>query len=277
MEDSYIEIVIEKGNPLGIVKYSSYDWQGVQYKIPRNLIFSNEPTVLSLTNQTCAYILTGEYNGKIAYYIGEAENAIIRIKQHKNEDWWNDVIIFLGNNDYPLDKAQAKYIENAFYQEAKINEKKKLFTLMNSKTPASSSLNRQSESRTKKYIEIAKNTTLLQNIKLFIPQDEKPETSNMLTIIRENKILAYGYRSSNGFIVQKNAIITPNMTEKTTQCFKNFRQKLITDGIIKNNKLTVDYEFSSPSAAAVQILGHNANGLDEWKNSNGIKLKDIEN
>ena len=57
MEELQLEIVAEKGNPLGIVRYSSYDWQGVQYKIPRNLIFSNEATISLLANQTCAYIL----------------------------------------------------------------------------------------------------------------------------------------------------------------------------------------------------------------------------
>ena len=73
-----------------------------------------QPTVSFLTNQTCVYILVGEDEGKLAYYIGEAENCIIRIKQHKTEDWWNEVLIFLGSNEYPLDKAQVKYIENVF-------------------------------------------------------------------------------------------------------------------------------------------------------------------
>ena len=277
MEDLHMEMTAENGNPLGIVRYSCYDWQGAQYKIPRNMIFSNQPTVQNLANQTCVYILAGEYNGKSAYYIGEAENCIARIKQHKNEDWWNDALIFVGNHEYPLDKAQVKYIENALYLEAKNNAKNKSFTLMNSNTPATSSLSHQSEIRTKKYIEMAKNSTLFQYLKIFVKQEEfNPQTQDILTISRDNKILAYGYRTTNGFMVQKNATITPTMTEKTTQCFKNFRQKLITDGIIKNNKLAVNYEFSSPSAAAVQILGHNSNGLDEWKNSTGQKLKDIE-
>ena len=37
-----------------------------------------------------------------------------------------------------------------------------------------------------------------------------------------------------------------------------------------------DYEFSSPSAAASVVHGGHANGLREWKDSNGIPLKDKE-
>ena len=37
-----------------------------------------------------------------------------------------------------------------------------------------------------------------------------------------------------------------------------------------------DYEFSSPSTAAVIVMGRNANGLTEWKLSDGKTLKEFE-
>jgi hypothetical protein len=37
-----------------------------------------------------------------------------------------------------------------------------------------------------------------------------------------------------------------------------------------------DYIFSSPSTAAVMVMGHNANGLLEWKNMDGKTLKEFE-
>ncbi len=36
------------------------------------------------------------------------------------------------------------------------------------------------------------------------------------------------------------------------------------------------YIFSSPSTAAVMVMGRNANGLIEWKQKNGKTLKDFE-
>ncbi len=37
-----------------------------------------------------------------------------------------------------------------------------------------------------------------------------------------------------------------------------------------------DYVFSSPSTAAMVVLGRNANGLTEWKLKNGKTLKEFE-
>ena len=41
-------------------------------------------------------------------------------------------------------------------------------------------------------------------------------------------------------------------------------------------KLTKDYLFSSPSAAAAIVMGRSANGLNEWKSKDGRVLKSIE-
>ena len=37
-----------------------------------------------------------------------------------------------------------------------------------------------------------------------------------------------------------------------------------------------DYIFSSPSTAAVMVMGRNANGLSEWKLKDGKTLKEFE-
>jgi hypothetical protein len=37
-----------------------------------------------------------------------------------------------------------------------------------------------------------------------------------------------------------------------------------------------DHIFSSPSTAAVMIMGRNANGLTEWKSKDGKTLKEFE-
>ena len=55
---------------------------------------------------------------------------------------------------------------------------------------------------------------------------------------------------------------------------------MIEEGILVNKgeyfEFTDDYIFSSPSTAAVMIMGRNANGLTEWKNMNGKTLKEYE-
>lgn len=50
------------------------------------------------------------------------------------------------------------------------------------------------------------------------------------------------------------------------------REKNVVD---ENGIFVKDYLFSSPSLAAAMILGRNANGLTEWKNSKKITLKQV--
>jgi hypothetical protein len=62
--------------------------------------------------------------------------------------------------------------------------------------------------------------------------------------------------------------------------FNTLRDELIENEIIReiDGKLVFqsDYLFSSPSAAAAVVMGRSANGLIEWKDSNGKDLKYIE-
>ena len=41
-------------------------------------------------------------------------------------------------------------------------------------------------------------------------------------------------------------------------------------------RLTQDYVFSSPSTAAMVLLGRTANGRVEWKRSDGTTLKEMQ-
>jgi hypothetical protein len=61
---------------------------------------------------------------------------------------------------------------------------------------------------------------------------------------------------------------------------KKKREQYLKDGLLVLNDdhlvFTKDYEFSSPSAAAGIIRGGSSNGLINWKNKNGMALKDLE-
>lgn len=58
--------------------------------------------------------------------------------------------------------------------------------------------------------------------------------------------------------------------------------KQVLQFIIEENNLTEiiecsvnDHLFSSPSMAAIAILGRNANGYTEWKNKDNVSLKKL--
>lgn len=73
-------------------------------------------------------------------------------------------------------------------------------------------------------------------------------------------------------------------SDSTTSSMANsslrLRQALIDNGDLQlvedNYVFTEDYIFSSPTTAAVIVMGRNANGLVEWKLADGKTLKEYE-
>jgi hypothetical protein len=69
--------------------------------------------------------------------------------------------------------------------------------------------------------------------------------------------------------------------EEWTKGWARLRESLIEAGTLAqvdggaSLRLTVDHVFKSPSAAAAILLGRNANGLVDWKDSSGNTLKQL--
>ena len=53
------------------------------------------------------------------------------------------------------------------------------------------------------------------------------------------------------------------------------RKQLENDGTIIDRVFQRDYEFNAPSAASAVVMGHTSNGNVDWKDENGVKLKDM--
>jgi len=60
--------------------------------------------------------------------------------------------------------------------------------------------------------------------------------------------------------------------------FRKVRAQLILSGALVSDgsayRLTEDTLFKSPSAAAATLLSRNANGRKEWKDKDGVSLKE---
>jgi hypothetical protein len=103
-----------------------------------------------------------------------------------------------------------------------------------------------------------------------------------LLFCKIKNVKAMGRPSENGFLVLKGseAVLEERPSVKKFPHPSKLRTKLSEDGILKaeNDRMvfTRDYEFSSSSAAASVIHGGGANGPQEWKDSNGISLKEKE-
>jgi hypothetical protein len=95
---------------------------------------------------------------------------------------------------------------------------------------------------------------------------------------------AQGQLTPEGFVVYKDSKVAIDVVDSfkksSFQSFYNLRQRLIQEEVIisRQNEMVFsqDYLFSSPSTAAMVVMGRSANGRTEWKTKNGKQLKDVE-
>jgi G:T/U-mismatch repair DNA glycosylase len=219
--------------------------------------------------------------GKQIVYIGEAEIIFDRLKQHLSQkDFWNEVIAFISK-DENLNKAHIKYLENRLFEKA---QKMNRYILENNSTPTKSSISESDRAEMEEFIENIKLLTNTLGHKVFEEiretktiQQEKQKTFEIISARGAN---AKGIPTSSGFVVFKDSEIATSTVNSLTESFRKLRDEIIDKKIVieKDEKLVFskDFEFSSPSTAAVMVMGRNANGLSEWKLADGKTLKEFE-
>lgn len=275
-----IKLFLIDGEPNGRMTCELSNWTGKAYKIPRIQIKESYDRI-ELKNPGIYLLFGKNEEGKSIVYIGEAESIIDRLKQHVSQkEFWNEVILFISK-DENLNKAHIKYLESRLYEIATEIDR---YDIENSSTPAKSSI---SESDTAEMEEFLENIKLLTNSlghkvfeKLIDASVNRQNKKEIFSINAARGAKAKGIPSPNGFVVLKNSEIANSTVASIQQSLMKIRQKLIDQNVIieKNTKLLFekDYEFTSPSTAAAIIMGRNANGLVEWKLSDGKTLKDSE-
>jgi Domain of unknown function (DUF4357) len=277
-----IKLFLMDSAPDGRVICELSNWTGKAYRIPRGKVkdCSNRDDLRG----TAVYLLFGKpetSTDKAKVYIGEAENAYFRLITHVSEkEFWNEAVVFISK-DENLNKAHIKYLESRLFEIANIASR---YDVKNSNTPTKSSISESDRAEMEEFIEYIKILVNALGFKVFEPlvkQDSANNNDEKLYIKAARGADARGKRTSDGFVVFRNSeIATDTVKSYREKRLNKLRDELIeTEIIIKvGDKLSfkADYLFSSPSAAAMVIMGRSANGLLEWKDSSGKILHDIE-
>lgn len=273
-----IKIFLIDGEPNGRMSCELSNWSGKAYKIPRIKVkdCSDRTDLIS----TGVYLLFGkDEEGKDIVYIGEAESILKRLNQHLNQkDFWNETIVFISK-DENLNKAHVKYLENRLHD---IALKAKRYKVENSITPTQSSISESDRAEMEEFIENIKMLVNTLGHKVFDEKrDFKPKQKLETFIIKAARGAdGQGEPTSDGFVVFKGSKAASSIVNSMTPTFIKFRQKLIDEGVLIDKieyfEFSDDYIFTSPSTAAVIVMGRNANGLSEWKLKSGKTLKDFE-
>lgn len=275
-----IKIFLLDGDSNGRLTCELSNWTGKAYRIPRNKVKDSSDRE-DLTS-TGVYLLFGkdeEFNDLV--YVGEGEEILKRIIQHlPQKDFWNETVVFVSKDDN-LNKAHIKYLENRLYDIAKEANR---YKVLNTVLPTRSSISESDQAEMEEFLE---NIKLLVNTLGHKVFEEKREIQPKQQIQQDTFYIraargadAQGKSTSDGFVVFKGSKAAMTTVPSITSSFLKLRQRLIDDKFLIENgdsyEFSEDYVFSSPSTAAVMVMGRNANGLEEWKMSNGTTLRDFE-
>lgn len=273
-----IKIFLIDGEPNGRMSCELSNWSGKAYKIPRIKVkdCSDRTDLIS----TGVYLLFGkDEEGKDLVYIGEAESILKRLTQHLNQkDFWNETIVFISK-DENLNKAHVKYLENRLHDIALLSKR---YKIENSITPTQSSISESDRAEMEEFIENIKMLVNTLGHKVFDEKREfKPKQKQEIFAIKAARGAdGLGEPTSDGFVVFKGSKAASTIVNSMTPSFVKLRKNLIDDGILIDKieyfEFSEDYIFSSPSTAAVMVMGRNANGLTEWKQKDGKTLKEFE-
>ena len=279
MAGAKITIFLPNGNAQSLRIAELSNWTGKAVAAPRTeleaLLARKELT------QAGVYFLIGTDpdSGKSAVYIGEGEDVGKRLRQHREKEFWVQVILFVSK-DENLTKAHIRFLEGRLIEEAgKVGR----YLLINDQASGAKLPEADCEDM-EVFLERVRQLLPLLGCDLLVPvvqtAKEKGEGNLLCTI---KGLVAHGQRTPQGFAVLKDSEASPVLrpsAQTRAAWIISLRDKLLKTKILTQQgdrlRFAQDYEFSSPSAAAAIIHGGHANGLTAWRTTEGKTLKEIE-
>lgn len=262
------------------------NWNGKAIKIPRIEVASCNRDDVSSAG--VYFLFCKEDDGSDSVYIGEAENVKERLVQHlrdyqaeKEKYYWTTAVIFIGRD---LNKALIRYLENRFVE---IARNCKRYIVLTKNTYRNTVMKESQIAVMEEFVDNVKILISALGYKVLEPLNKpivkKVDDENSLeaeelslhlerTIKGLGKVEADGIRTAEGFVVLHGSHIATVDDDTIPIVLKEQRRKVsVVDGVLQEDVL-----FSSPSYAAMFVIGKSANGLTSWKDENGCSLKEIE-
>lgn len=282
-----VTIYLADGAPSGIRHVEIANWSGQAIACPRSRL--NELKDWSEAQRPGVYFLLEKQTAETGdrAYIGESENVVKRLSQQdKNQDFWNEVIIFTSK-DENLTKGHIKYLESRL---TAISIEADRYKIENGSTPTESLLPRADKDSMEEYIHnlrIIMGTLghrVLEPIKVVensqIEAPSKPKLSKFIFNFSIRDLNATGQQTDDGFVLFKGSDISGKTSKSMPGKTLSIREKWISDGTLvpngENFKLTKDSILSSSSYAAVLVAGTSRSGPQSWIDENGRSLKAVE-
>lgn len=271
-----IELFLVNGTADSLVTAELSNWNGKAIKIPRTEVSACDRD--DIRGVGVYFLICQEDDGTDSVYIEEAENVLDRLVQHlrdyqsgREKYYWNTAVIFVGRD---LNKALIRYLENRLVEIAKDCGR---YAILTKNTYKNTVLKEAQIASMEEFIDNVKILINTLGYKVLMPVPKATDDTVYL-YCKGSGASAKGFVSAGGFTVTKGSLVSDHTVpsfEMRGKNYYNLRKALIRDGVIEERAFSRDYEFNAPSAASAVILGRTSNGKDDWKTSDGVKLKDL--
>ena len=223
-------------------------------------------------------------NEKNVVYVGQAgirkngEGILYRLLEHNRnpkKDYWTEAIAITTSND-SLGPTEFSYLEHRLCQLA-IEANR--YDVKNGNVPTPGNPFEEKQSELEDFIDYARVIVGTLGHKVFEPlvarNSDDSINAELELICNRNGSDARAIRTSDGFVVKKGSKIARSFTKSCLEyCLKKREQyKELIDA---NFVLLEDILFNTSSGAASFVCGSSAIGNIEWKNADGVTLKDLE-
>lgn len=273
-----IELFLANGTADSLITAELSNWNGKAIKIPR--IEVSDCKRSDIKGAGVYFLFCKEEDDSDSVYIGESESVHERLLQHlrdysadKEKFYWTTAVIFLGRD---LNKALIRYLEDRFVQIARESKRYKVLT----KNTYGKTV--MKESQTAAMEEFIDNVKVLINAlgyKVLEPtvQNVPGSTHEEVLYLNMGNAKATGIVTTEGFVLFAGATVNEKTSEKSlSKGAVSLRKKHFDAGRVKDLTTTEDIIFSSSSAAADFVTGYSVSGPANWKNKNGVTLKELE-
>jgi hypothetical protein len=287
-----IRVFLADGVVTGIRHAEVVNWTGQALACPR--IRVAELSGWDEANRPGVYLLLGidDVSGAPAVYIGEAENVMDRLQSHLSQkDFWTEIVLF-SNKDENLTKAHVRYLEAQLTVLAKAANR---YVVKNLNQPQPALLPRGDRDAMESFLEqmrlllgVLGHRVLEPLASQPISPRPQPTAGSVPSAHSPDGVFTYSGKglqanallTSEGVVVLANSRAVAVATDSISGGYRKLREQLIQQGILVPDgealRFTQDTLFSSPSAAAVVVVGYPINGREAWKDSQGRSIADIE-
>ena len=289
-----IQLFLMDGEASGRIKCTLANQTGVAFKVPRTELDRCKDREDVKQNGVYFLFGTSDETGKGIVYIGQAgarkngEGILNRLQEHKRnpeKDYWTEAIVFTTSNN-SFGATEISYLENRFCNMA-IEAKR--YEVKNGNDPTPGNITEEKESEMEEFIDYAKVIMGTLGHRLFEPVSKPISKSQYTqnstseqdavalhlerTIKAVGKVEANGLQTTEGFVILQGSRLSPVDDDTIPAVIKERRKNAKVDD---NHILQEDLLFTSPSYAAMFVIGKSANGLTSWKTKDGKSLKSLE-